>query len=366
MVKLTQDQFDLYTYKNTGKSVSVRSFTWTNQSHVSVQVITYGATITSMKVPDKNGAIKDVVGGGSTIAEYQKAEVYFGATVGRVANRIGNGQFRLFDQIVNVSKNLGKHQLHGGFVGFDKVIWEYYVSGNKVIMSYHSADGEEGYPGDVVVHATFELTENNEFLVEYKATTTKPTFVNLTNHSYFNLAGHDAGASELYKHVVCINADQITEVDNDSIPTGKLLPVANTVFDLQVPKVLGDVITKVPNSDGFDHNFCINKGPEQGTTFIARVYHPESGRMLEVYSNQPGVQFYTSNFFPENPKTYKGDKTKLATLSGKGASYYKHGALCLETQNWPDAPNHDNFPKSILVPGETYHHNVAYKFSVKN
>ncbi|XP_008199065.1 galactose mutarotase isoform X2 [Tribolium castaneum] len=344
----------------------VKAFTW-KSSNVSVQVITYGATITSIQMPDKKGVSADVVTGFRNLEEYQNPlNRYFGATVGRVANRIKFGKVKIADTSYSLSTNRGAHHLHGGFKGFDKVIWEYYVSGNKVIMSYHSADGEEGYPGDVVVHATFELTENNEFLVEYKATTTKPTFVNLTNHSYFNLAGHDAGASELYKHVVCINADQITEVDNDSIPTGKLLPVANTVFDLQVPKVLGDVITKVPNSDGFDHNFCINKGPEQGTTFIARVYHPESGRMLEVYSNQPGVQFYTSNFFPENPKTYKGDKTKLATLSGKGASYYKHGALCLETQNWPDAPNHDNFPKSILVPGETYHHNVAYKFSVKN
>ncbi|EFA01124.1 galactose mutarotase [Tribolium castaneum] len=356
MVKLTDDQFDLYTCTSTGKSIPVRRFTWTNQSKISVQVITYGATTTSIKIPDKKGVIKDIVGGGNTIEEYQKAQVYFGATVGRVANRIANGQFKLFDQTINLSKNHGKHQLHGGFLGFDKVIWESYVSGNRVVMSYHSADLEEGYPGDVVVNATFELTENNEFLVEYKATTTKPTYVNLTNHSYFNLAGHEAGASELYKHVICINADRITDVDTDCIPTGKLLPVANTVFDLQIPKSLGDIIAKVPKSDGFDHNFCVNKGTEQGTAFVGRAYHPDSGRMLEVYSNQPGVQFYTANFFPENPKI----------LSGKGASYCKHGAFCLETQNWPDAPNHDNFPKMILVPGETYCHNVAYKFSVKN
>jgi aldose 1-epimerase len=359
MVKFTEDQFDLYTYKNTGKTVSIRLFTWTNENKVSVQVITYGATITSMKIPDKNGVVKDIVAGFNNLAGYQGFNPYFGATVGRAANRIGSGQFKCLNEIIQVSKNRGKNHLHGGLVGFDKVVWEHFVDGNKLILSYHSADLEEGYPGDLVVHTIFELTDSNEFLVEFKATTTKPTYVNLTNHSYFNLAGHNAGAAELYKHVVCINADQITDVDEDSIPTGKLLPVADTVFDLRVPKILGDLINKVPKSTGFDHNFCITKGPEQGTTFVARVYHPESGRVLEVYSNQPGVQFYTSNYFPENAKSKE-------TLTGKDGNYYKHGALCLETQNWPDAPNHENFPKSILLPGETYYHNVSYKFSVKN
>ncbi|XP_063924261.1 galactose mutarotase-like isoform X2 [Zophobas morio] len=341
MVKLKEDQFDLYTYKNTGKSVSVRSFTWENDNKVSVQVITYGATVTFIKVPDKSGVVKDIVTGFKNLAGYQDAEnPYFGATVGRVANRIANGQFKLFGQTIQVSKNLGKHQLHGGFVGFDKVIWEHFVDGNKVVMSYHSPDMEEGYPGDLVVHTTFELTDTSEFRVEFKATTTKPTYVNLTNHSYFNLAGHNTGASELYKHVVSINADRITAVDKDCIPTGSLQPVGGTVFDLQAPKVLGELINKVPNSDGFDHNFCVMKESGQEKTFVARVHHPESARMLEVHSNQPGVQFYTANFFPENPSTYKGDKSKLKTLTGKDGNYYKHGALCLETQNWPDAPNH--------------------------
>lgn len=238
------------------------------------------------------------------------------------------------------------------------------MSDSKVIMSYHSADMEEGYPGDLVVHAIFELKDPNEFAIEYKAATTKPTYVNLTNHSYFNLAGHDSGADEIYKHVVYINADHITELDKENIPTGKLLPVAQSVFNFQTPKVLGDVIGKVPQSDGFDHNFCIKKGQEN--VLVACIYHPDSGRMLEVYSNQPGVQFYTSNFFPENPNNFKGDKSKLKILAGKGTSYYKHGAFCLETQNWPDAPNHDNFPKWILVPGESYYHYLAYKFSIKN
>lgn len=227
---------------------------------------------------------------------------YFGATVGRVANRIGYGKIKIDDNIYNVTQNLGQHQLHGGLKGFDKVIytqlmdfctlkqfqinWEYHVEGTKVIMSYDSADKEEGFPGNVLVNITYQLNDKNEFLIDYKATTTKPTFVNLTNHSYFNLSGHNAGAKELYNHVVTINADQITDVDKDSIPSGrnqiiaypiltstflgKLLPVADTIFDLQVPKKLGDVINKIPGYNGYDHNFCINKGTSQESTFVAK------------------------------------------------------------------------------------------------
>lgn len=266
---------------------------------------------------------------------------YFGATIGRVANRIGYGRITIDGVQYNLSTNLGKHQLHGGFVGFDKVLWNHYVDGAKVVLSYKSADGEEGFPGDVIVNVTFELTTDNKFTIDYKATTTKSTFVNLTNHSYFNLAGHNKGAGELYKHVVSINADRITEVDNDAIPTGNLLPVAGTIFDLQIPKILGNVINDVPTFGGYDHNFCVNQASEQGDTFVARVYHPDSGRVMEVYSNQPGVQFYTSNSIPEDPKFYKGDAKSLKRLVGKdNTNYYKHSALCLETQNYPDAINH--------------------------
>lgn len=208
-------------------------------------------------------------------------------------------------------------------------------------MSYKSSDGEEGFPGDVITNISFQLTADNKFIIDYKARTTKPTYVNLTNHSYFNLAGHSKGAEELYKHIISINADQITEVDSEAIPTGNLLLVAGTVFDLQTPKILENVIHNVPGQSGYDHNFCVNQGSEQDSTFIARVHHPDSGRMLEVYSNQPGVQFYTSNFLPENPNLFKRDSKKVENLVGKdNANYYKHGAFCLETQNYPDAINH--------------------------
>ncbi|KAK4886578.1 hypothetical protein RN001_002849 [Aquatica leii] len=366
-VKFEEDNFGFFTDKTSGKSTPVRRFTWKNSNNIAVQVITYGATITSIKVPDKNGVINDIVMGFNDMKGYlNPLNPYFGATVGRVANRIGNARIMIDGNQYNVSANLAPHQLHGGFRGFDKVNWDYYVSGTKVIMSYDSPDLEEGFPGNLLVNIKFDLNEQNEFLIDFKATTTKPTFVNLTNHSYFNLAGHDSGAAELYKHVIAINANQTTEVDKDSIPSGKLLNVANTPLDFQIPKKLGGVINLIPGYDGFDHNFCINKGVDQGLAFVARAVYPPSGRVLEIYSNQPGVQFYTSNGIPEDPQHYTGDVQKLDTLEGKnGCHYYKHGALCFETQNWPDAVNHKNFPKAALYPGETYKHICIYKFWIQ-
>lgn len=366
-VELEENEFGLFTNKSTGQSSSVRKFTWRNNNNITVQVISYGATITAIKIPDKNGTVEDVVMGFNDMQGYlNPLNPYFGATVGRVANRIGYSKISIDGKEYNVSANLGQHQLHGGFKGFDKVNWDCYTTGTKVVMSYDSPDKEEGFPGNLLVNVSFQLNDRNEFCIDFRATTTKPTFVNLTNHSYFNLAGHNRGAEELYKHVITINADQTTDVDENSIPSGKLLPVADTIFDLQVPKVLGDVIHNIPGYSGYDHNFCVNKGTDQGNTFVAKVYHPPTGRVLEVYSNQPGVQFYTSNSIPQNPKDYKGDASKLQKLEGKGYTYYKHGALCLETQNWPDAINHTNFPKAALYPGETYKHTCTYKFWIKS
>ncbi|XP_023014433.2 galactose mutarotase [Leptinotarsa decemlineata] len=364
-VEFEEDFFGLFTDKTTGQSSSVRRFTWRNSNSVTVQVITYGATITSIKIPGKNGHVDDIVMGFNDMEGYlNRLNPYFGATVGRVANRVGYARIEIDGTTYNVTANLGLHQLHGGLRGFDKVNWDHYVNGTKVVLSYLSRDNEEGYPGDVLVNVSFELTNMNEFLVDFTATSTKPTFVNLTNHSYFNLAGHNKGAGELYKHVVSINADYTTDVDDNSIPSGKLLPVAETIFDLRIPRVLGDVIHKIPGYDGYDHNFCINKGSKQEITFIARAVHPPTGRALEIYSNQPGVQFYCSNSIPEDPKNFKGDKSKLETLVGKDGNYYKHGAFCFETQNWPDAINHKNFPPAVLYPGQKYHHSVIYKFFV--
>ncbi|KAL1491923.1 hypothetical protein ABEB36_012442 [Hypothenemus hampei] len=318
-------------------------------------------------MPDKNGVIDDIVMGFDNMQGYlNPLNPYFGATVGRVANRIGFARITIDGQTFHISANLGQHTLHGGLKGFDKVNWNHYVNGNKLVLSYLSKDLEEGFPGDVVSTVTFELTDENRFLYDFKCTSTKPTYVNLTNHSYFNLAGHGSGATEVYKHEISINADSTTEVDKDSIPTGKLLPVSGTIFDLRIPKVLGTVIHMIPGYSGYDHNFCITKGTIQENTFIARAYHPPSGRILEVYSNQPGVQFYTSNSIPEHPNDFKGDKRKLAVLTGKGgARYYKHGSFCFETQNYPDAINHNNFPPAILYPGQLYHHTVEYRLFVE-
>nr|XP_022915597.1 aldose 1-epimerase-like [Onthophagus taurus] len=356
---VTEDIFDNFK-DSEGQIIPIKRYTWRNCNGITVQVIAYGSTITSIQIPDKNGVFGDIVMGFDDMAGYRNSlNPYFGATVGRVANRVGYARFFIGDQQYQISANYNNtHQLHGGFKGFDKVVWESFKNGDEVVMSYDSKDLEEGYPGNVLVNVTYCLTDDNDFIIDFKATTTKPTFINLTNHSYFNLAGHDKGAVELYKHVININADKTTDVDQDSIPTGKLLNVAGTIFDLQIPKILGDVIHKIPGYSGYDHNFCINKGVKQEEGFIARVCHPPSGRTLEIYGKQPRVQFYTSNFLPGQSKP--GD-----VITGKGsANYYKHGALCLETQNYPDAANHNNFPKSIYNPGETYHHRIVYKFYI--
>ncbi|CAH1984836.1 unnamed protein product [Acanthoscelides obtectus] len=351
-VSLTEDVFG--EFKDSYGSVKkVRRFTWKNQNGMSVQVMTYGGYITSMKVPDSSGHIDDIVLGFNTFEEYlQPDNRFMGATVGRVANRIANAKMTVEGVEYKLAANNGPNHIHGGTKGFDKVLWEPHVDGSKLTLSYLSKDMEEGYPGDVLTHVTFELTNENEFKIEYKATTSKPTPINLTNHSYFNLAGDDKGANELYKHVVSLNADKITEAV-DGIPTGNLPMVCGTPFDLRVPKTLGDIIHKVPNTAGFDHNFCVTKGSKQEETFVARVTHSATGRALEVYSNQPGVQFYTSNFLPE------GD-----SLRGKNGFIKKHFAFCLETQKFPDSVNHKHFPNTIVYPGEEYYHTTTFKLLV--
>ncbi|XP_025834565.1 aldose 1-epimerase [Agrilus planipennis] len=351
-VKLEQDDFGTFKDPQTGVSQTIRRFTWKNGNGVSIQVINYGVTITAINLPDKNGKVDDITLGYDSLEGYlQPNNRYFGATVGRVANRIGNSTFTLNGNVYQLAANNGPNSLHGGLRGFNKVVWDYYVKGTKVVFSYASSDGEEGYPGNVVTNVTFQLSDENELVIDYKASTTKPTLVNLTNHSYFNLAGNGSGANGLLEHVVTINADRYTETDG-GIPTGKLIPVANTVFDLQIPRKLKDVINNVPNALGFDNNFCVYKGTRQSLGFVSRVEHPQSGRVLETYSDQPGVQFYTGNAIPEH--------------TGKGGNKYgKHSAFCLETQIWPDAIHHDNFPNVVLNPGDQYRHVCVYKFLVK-
>ncbi|XP_043066938.1 galactose mutarotase [Drosophila bipectinata] len=341
----------------------IKRFTLTNGYGMSVQLITRGATITSIKTMDSSGKVDDVTLGFDDLAGYQSDKnPYFGATIGRVCNRIANGRFQLDAKWIEVSKNRNnKFQLHGGFVGFDKAHWEVVdVRRDGVTLSHTNPDGHEGYPGKVTATASFTLSEDNCLHVLMTAETDKVTPVNLTNHSYFNLAGHKTGASGLYEHAIEINAYGITETDQDSIPTGKITPVDGTSYDLRVAGNLGERLKALQPARGYDDNFCVTFSPPQPLAMVARASHPPSGRWLEVVSNQPGVQFYTSNFMPD---VENGE----APISGKdGASYGKHGAFCLETQKFPDSVNHSNFPTTILRPGERYSHEVIYKFGVFN
>ncbi|KAL1491925.1 hypothetical protein ABEB36_012444 [Hypothenemus hampei] len=348
---------DFGTYKDSdGKTRNVKRFTFENIHATTVQVINWGATITTIKVPDRNGKIEDVITGFDSIQEYLgKGNGYYGSTIGRVANRIAKGRFNIEGVDYQLATNNGANHLHGGIQGFDKVLWNYHVNGTQLILTYLSPNLEEGYPGDVLATVTFQLTHDNQFKIDYKAVTNKITPVNMTNHSYFNLGGHGSGPDSLYQHEVTINADRYTETDNSGIPTGKLIDVSGTIFDLRVPRLLADVISKVPDSPGYDHNYCVTRASSQDVAFVARVLHRPSGRILEIYSDQPGVQFYTGNFMPQ-------DKSS----QGKGATYCKHGAFCLETQIYPDAINHANFPNVLLRPGEEYRHVAIYKFLVEN
>ncbi|XP_077276504.1 galactose mutarotase isoform X1 [Temnothorax americanus] len=337
----------------------IKKFTLRNEACQEVDVITYGATVTAIRTPDKEGNIADIVLGFDNIEGYESpSNPYFGATVGRVANRIGKATFVVDGQRCNVSKNIGEDSLHGGTHGWSFKVWNATIVGNRVAMTLVSPDGDEGYPGSVTATVSFQLSDDGELRVKMKAKSGRATPINLTNHSYFNLAGHATNAAELYKHVFTLNADRWTVTDSGSIPTGEIRSVENSVMDLRNPTILGDVIDKVPGG-GYDYNFCLPEPyDDRKTSFVAKVLHPASGRYLEVHSNQPGVQLYTANSIPERNET---------GIAGKnGARYFRHAAFCLETQNYPDAVNHKNFPNSILRPGDMYNHIVAYKFGVEN
>ncbi|XP_054002297.1 galactose mutarotase-like isoform X2 [Hylaeus anthracinus] len=336
--------------------VTIKKYTLKNDAGQEVDVVTYGATITSIRTPDKQGRITDIVLGFDNVEEYSSStNPYFGATVGRVANRIGKAAFTLNGKKYSLAKNAGENTLHGGFNGWSSKIWNSTIENNSLVLSLISEDGDEGFPGVATASVSFKLTADGELRIDMKVVVTKPTPINLTNHSYFNLAGHESNATELYKHKITLNADRWTVTDTESIPTGEIRSVENTVMDLRNLTTLGDVIDKVPGG-GYDYNFCLPTETANEKQFVARVVHPTSGRYLEVYSNQPGVQFYTANFLPE--------RDGIGIQGKNGTKYFKHGALCLETQNYPDAVNHENFPNSIVEPGQTYHHIVIYKLGI--
>jgi aldose 1-epimerase len=326
-----------------------------NKNGVEVRVITYGGIVTSIRVPDRNGRFADVVHGFDTIDGYLQAHPYFGAIVGRYGNRIGKAQFSLNGQTYKLAANDGPNHLHGGVKGFDKFVWqaEPLLAGVGVALTRTSPDGEEGYPGALKTRVTYTLSDTNQLEVEYQATSDKPTPVNLTSHSYFNLAGHDSGT--ILNHELTLYADRYTPVDSTLIPTGILAPVEGTPMDFRKATRVGARIDQ-PHEQlkfgrGYDHNWVLTRSGD-GLAPAARLVDPKSGRTLEVATTEPGVQFYTGNFLD-------------GTLTGKAGTVYKHrSALCLETQHYPDSPNQPGFPSTILKPAETLRSRTVFTFGV--
>ncbi|HZL12703.1 MAG TPA: aldose epimerase family protein [Verrucomicrobiae bacterium] len=334
----------------------VEIYTLRNYAGMEARIMTYGGTVVSLKVPDKNGKLGDVVLGFDNLAEYRTNSPYFGALIGRYGNRIAKGKFSLDGHEYTLAVNNGSNSLHGGLKGFDKVVWKAEpvntAYGPGLQLTYLSKDGEEGYPGNLSVTADYVVTENNELIVQFTAKTDQDTVCNLTHHSYFNLSGK----GDVLDDVVQIDADKFTPTDSTQIPTGELRPVAGTPFDFRQPMPIGarikDDNEQLKIAEGYDHNFVLNKMPgEFGRA--ATVYDPASGREMEVWTTAPGVQFYTGNFLD-------------GTIKGKGGHiYHQYDAFCFEPQGFPDSPNHPKFPSTELKPGEIYKNTIIYKFSAR-
>jgi len=332
-------------------------YTFKNAHGIEVSAMNYGGIIQSIRVPDRNGKFADIVLGHDTSEGYMPNPPYLGAIVGRYANRIANGSFTLDGKTYTLPKNDGPNTLHGGVTKtFDKVIWESQpLKGkNGVAFTYLSRDGEEGFPGNLKVTVTYTLTDANELYIDYQAETDKATPINVSQHSYFNLKGE--GNGDILDHEIMINADKFTPVDKNLIPTGELRSVKGTPFDFTTSTKIGarieDKDEQLVLGHGYDHNWVLNHNGE-GRTLAARVYEPTTGRVLEVSTTQPGVQFYTGNFLD-------------GSVTGKEGHVYKRRyGFCLETQHFPDSPNHPSFPTTILKPGEKFHQETVFKFSAK-
>jgi aldose 1-epimerase len=313
-----------------------------HQSGLEVSISNYGGAITSLKTPDRHGNFGDIVLGFETRDEYVRNPRYFGALIGRHANRIARGKFSLDGVEYQLPCNNGANHLHGGFKGFDKRVWDVSEDGNALHLSYFSKDGEEGYPGNVTAFVDFTLLDN-ELRIDYRATTDRETIVNLTNHSYFNLRG----VGTILDHELTLNADAFTPVSEDLIPTGEIKSVEGSPMDFRKAKAIGSEIDKVVG--GYDHNFVLNDW-DGSLRLAARLYEPVSGRALEILTTEPGMQFYSGNFLD-------------GSFTGKyGFVYEKYTGLRLEPQHFPDAPNHTNFPSTVLRPGEEYKHTSVYRF----
>lgn len=327
-------------------------YTLTNNKGLRVRIMTYGGTIVSLEVPDRTGEIGDIVLGYDRLEGYVKSSPYFGSLIGRYGNRIAKGRFTLDSVTYELAKNNGENHLHGGIRGFDKVVWtaepvkEPRAVGLK--LSYLSKDGEEGYPGSLSCTVFYTVTDENELKISYEAQTDKATPVNLTSHSYFNLAGQ--GEGDVLGNELMLNADFFTPVDEGLIPTGEILPVKDTPWDFTKPKAIGAQIAEVPG--GYDHNFVLRDG-EVKLRLAAQVYEPKSGRAMEISTIEPGIQFYSGNFLD-------------GSITGKsGKVYNKHYGFCLETQHFPDSPNKPNFPSTILRPGDVYKSLTVHTFYTK-
>jgi aldose 1-epimerase len=349
-------QLSSQSFGQTKDGTPVDLFTLRNAQGVEARICNYGGIVVSLKVPDRHGRLGDVVLGYDKLDDYIKNNPFFGAMVGRYGNRIAKGKFTLDGKEYTLAVNNGPNALHGGLKGFDKVVWEPKVlmtpEGPALQLRYLSKDGEEGYPGNLSVTAVYTLTSDNALKLEYTATTDKDTIVNLTQHSYFNLAGK----GDILNHVVMMPADRFTPVDSTLIPTGELRPVDGTPFDFRKPTAIGARINQddeqLKFGNGYDHNFVFTKTPGQ-LTLMARVSEPTTGRVLEVLSTEPGLQFYTGNFLD-------------GKITGKGGWVYQfRNAFCMEAQHFPDSPNKPNFPSVVLKPGQVYKNTIIFRFSVQ-
>lgn len=314
-------------------------YTLKNNNGVEVSITNYGGTVTSIKVPDRNGVFGDVVLGYDTIEEYMRNPRYLGALIGRYANRIANGRFSLNGVEYQLAQNNNANHLHGGVRGFDKRIWNASHKPAGLHLEYFSEDGEENYPGNLNVAVDYALNDENELRIDYHATTDKDTIVNLTNHSYFNLAGEGT----ILDHELMLHAGSFTPVSDDLIPTGEIRSVDGTRMDFRIARVIGE--------GGYDHNFVLDDWNHGSIRSVARLRDPKSRRVMEVLTTQPGIQFYSGNFLD-------------GSLIGKGGvRYEKYAALCLETQHFPDSPNQPNFPSTVLRAGERFYESTIYKFT---
>jgi aldose 1-epimerase len=348
-------------FGKTREGETVYRYALANDHGVKAVIISYGAAIESLKTPDRNGKLSDIVLGYDTLEGYETDKSFFGATIGRYGNRIAAGQFTLDGAVCHLPKNDGPNCLHGGTRGFNKRVWHGVDSSRAdaqvLEMTYTSQDGEEGFPGTLKVKVTFTLlNKSDELSIDYLATTDKDTVVNLTNHSYFNLSG--VPNQEILDHQLLLHASKFTPVDSTLIPTGELRPVAGGPFDFEKPTAIGARIDQdneqLKFGKGYDHNWVLDNASHAELQSAAEVYEPTSGRVLQVLTTQPGIQFYSGNFLD-------------GTVRGKGGVLYAHRTgLCLETQYFPDSPNHANFPSTELKPGKTYHSTTVFRFSTRN